>query len=118
MADVFVIKKGATTPSMVVQLSWTGGPTDLTDATGIIKLRHQFGHEFEKAVTILDQSLFPKKFEVPWTDADVADFHAHLGTYYAEYHITFQDGKLGIFPTEGEVNYDRVEVQPSLAAGA
>jgi hypothetical protein len=114
MAETFVIKYGATLPTLVNTFGYVGGPPDLTGSSGVIKMRHQFGDEFEKAVTISNQATYPKRIEVPWEVGDVAFFLE--GTYYVEYHITFPDGKLAIFPTEGEVTYDRIEVQKSLVS--
>lgn len=112
MADIFPLKYGATLPSLITTLSYSGGAADLTGCSGIIKMRHQFGHEFSKSVIILDQTTYPKQIEIDWENAEVITFNH--GIYYVEYHITFPSGKLAIFPTEGEVTYDRIEIQPSL----
>lgn len=114
MAETFVKKKGATLPSMIVTLDWQGGAADLTGCSGVVKMKHQFGDVFEKAVVILNQTTFLRKLEVQWETVDDATLVVDE-RYYLEYHIVFPSGKLAIFPTEGDVTYDKLEVQQSLA---
>jgi len=114
MADIFFIKKGATLPGFTNSFTSNGVPISLT-GTGILIMRHQFGSEFSKEYSYLDQSVAENKgrIYVDWSAEDVADWLE--GIYYVEQHHTFNGGSVAVFPTDADVLYDRIQVLPSLA---
>lgn len=114
MADIFLIKQGATLPGFTNTFTSNGEPIILT-GSGILVMRHQFGDEFFKAYSYLDQTTDNNKGKIyiDWTDEDVANWQ--LGIYYVEQHHTFNGGSKAVFPTDADVLYDRIEVLPALA---
>lgn len=114
MAETFEIKKGATLPTFTNVLYTGGTPTPLT-GTGVIRMKHQFGDYFERAYTPdPDQEANPGKISVNWDLSDIND--RTLGTYYVECVHTFEDAAVGIWPTSGEMLYDKIKILPPLSA--
>jgi hypothetical protein len=112
MAETFYIKQGANLPTLVNTFSANGQPIVLT-GTGQIVMRHQFGSMFSKIYDLFDQITLPGQIEVQWAIFETTAFE--LGIHYVEYHHTFENGDLAIFPTDGDVLYDRIVVLPPLA---
>lgn len=113
MADIFLIKQGATLPRFTNYFTSNGDPIVLT-GSGILTMTHQFGHSFSRAYSFLDQSVDENtgRIYIDWTPEDIADWQ--LGIYYVEQRHTFTGGSVAVFPTDAEVLFDRIQVLPAL----
>lgn len=116
MADTFYIKKGSTLPQLIDRFTQGGEPIEL-DGTGIVRIKHQYGGSlFSRAYELFpdqDTDANKGKILVDWESSDIDD--REFGTHYIEYVHTYADGHTAIFPTDGEVLYDRMEVLKPLS---
>jgi len=112
--STFYIKYGATAPDLETILTSNGVAINLTGATVVLKYKEQFGSLITKAATLLTQSgatLGGVRVEEVASNGVI---HYPVGRYYAEWHVTYVDTKVGVHPTEVEATYDYIEIQPSL----
>lgn len=113
--STFYIKYGATAPDLETILTSDGVAIDLTGHTVELRYKGQFGSLITKSATLLTQSgatLGGVRVENVASDGAT---HHPVGRYYAEWYVTYADGKVGVHPTEVEATYDYIEIQPSLA---
>ena len=93
--STFYIKEGATLPVLHATLSWTGSPSDLTNASTVQLRLKRDGAPAEALKTGAVVSASAKTIKYVWQAGDTAV----PGTYSAEWIITFNDGTVLIVPS-------------------
>lgn len=115
MADTFYLKKGATLPMLEDILQDGSGPVTL-DGVGFLVMNHQYGNNLKIDYVLADPQTGDTKgkISVDWNSVPGFVDDMQTGIYYVEYHHTYENGQKAIWPTNGTVIYDRIEVLPAL----
>jgi hypothetical protein len=102
------MKAGDTWPLLDGQLTANGVVTNLTGATVRFVMSTKAGNlVFDHAASIVGDPTLGR-VEYVWQSSDTLN----AGNYYAEFHITFGDGKKTTLPNDG---YMEVEILPALS---
>jgi hypothetical protein len=105
----FYIKENDTVPSIRATLqNGSGNAVDLIDATVRFHMRAIGGNSaaVDAAATVVNAASGLVQYD--WEAADTAD----VGSFQAEFEVTYSDGTVETFPSDG---YIRVEIIDDIA---
>lgn len=109
MHNVFVIKRGDTSPAMRYLL-----PADVSLAAAqvVFQMRKHQGETVIDAPALIETVFAPAVMAYAWTPSDTS----LAGRYQAEFTITYADGAIETFPNRGFIDVFVAEDVPGLQA--
>jgi len=105
----FKITQGDSSPSLLTTLSDGGVPVELSNVTNIRFImedkyeRIHIDDDLQGYVNIVDPSLGQVEYVFQQDDTK------QIGTYKAEFEVTYNNGAVETFPTENKITIDIVE---------
>ena len=103
----FHLKRGDTSPSFERQLTGDGAPIDLSEAGTTVRFIMHDGGEavIDRSASIVDAPEGVVRYN--WLDGDTDT----VGTYRAEFEVTYSDGAVESFPNDHDLY---IRVAPDL----